>query len=179
MSHTIRKATTGDIKAIQQMAEITFRHTYRNILTPEQMEYMMQWMYSDDSLAGQMADGHVFHIISTQEGRDIGYVSYSKESDVPTLFHLHKIYLLPDMQGLGLGAMLLRHAEKEMIVAAAGKPVRYELNVNRGNSAVTFYEHMGMRKDRQGDFDIGNGFYMNDYIMAKDIKPCDVNTQKI
>jgi hypothetical protein len=40
-----------------------------------------------------------------------------------------------------------------------------ELNVNRHNRAVTFYEHMGMHKDREGDFPIGEGYYMNDYIM--------------
>ena len=41
-----------------------------------------------------------------------------------------------------------------------------ELNVNRHNPALGFYEHMGMSKAREGDFDIGNGFYMNDYIMG-------------
>ena len=44
-----------------------------------------------------------------------------------------------------------------------------ELNVNRNNKALDFYYRMGMRKDRQGDFDIGNGFFMNDYIMVLDI----------
>ena len=48
-------------------------------------------------------------------------------------------------------------------------PCVMELNVNRDNKAVTFYEHMGMHKDRQGDFPIGNGFFMNDYIMAMDL----------
>ena len=49
------------------------------------------------------------------------------------------------------------------------EPCVVELNVNRNNKAVTFYEHMGMHKDRQGDFPIGNGFFMNDYIMAIEI----------
>ena len=44
-----------------------------------------------------------------------------------------------------------------------------ELNVNRHNSAVVFYEHLGMRRDRQGDFPIGHGYFMNDYIFAIDI----------
>ena len=44
-----------------------------------------------------------------------------------------------------------------------------ELNVNRNNKALQFYEHMGMRKLREGDFPIGNGYYMNDYIMGLDI----------
>ena len=44
-----------------------------------------------------------------------------------------------------------------------------ELNVNRNNPALGFYEHMGMKKVREGDFPIGNGYYMNDYIMGLDI----------
>ena len=44
------------------------------------------------------------------------------------------------------------------------------LNVNRGNAkAIDFYLHMGMYKASEGDFDIGYGFQMNDYIMALDI----------
>jgi len=45
---------------------------------------------------------------------------------------------------------------------------RIELNVNRNNKAVSFYEHLGMKIARQGDFPIGKGFYMNDYIMSID-----------
>ena len=48
-------------------------------------------------------------------------------------------------------------------------PARIELNVNRNNPAVTFYEHLGMHKDRSGDFPIGKGFYMNDHIMVIDL----------
>ena len=44
-----------------------------------------------------------------------------------------------------------------------------ELNVNRQNLALGFYRRMGMRIDREGDFDIGNGFYMNDYIMRLEL----------
>ena len=49
------------------------------------------------------------------------------------------------------------------------EPCLMELNVNRGNKALLFYERMGMRKLREGDFPIGNGYYMNDYIMGLDI----------
>lgn len=49
------------------------------------------------------------------------------------------------------------------------EPCLMELNVNRNNKALQFYQHMGMRKLREGDFPIGNGYYMNDYIMGLDI----------
>lgn len=168
---TIRQATLSDIPAIRTMADVAFRHTYRSILTPQQMEYMMEWMYSEASLHEQMEHlGHRFYILS-EDADDVGYVSFNIEEDDDhrILFHLQKIYLLPEHQGKGFGAQLLRHAEARMKDLAGTKSARYELNVNRSNSAVAFYEHMGLHKDREGDFPIGGGFYMNDYIMAKDL----------
>ena len=44
-----------------------------------------------------------------------------------------------------------------------------ELNVNRSNRAKGFYERMGMRVVREGDFPIGGGFFMNDYIMGMEV----------
>lgn len=168
---TIRQATLSDIPAIRTMADVAFRHTYRDILTPQQMEYMMEWMYSEASLHEQMERlGHRFYILSV-DADDVGYVSFNIEEDDNShlVFHLQKIYLLPDHQGKGFGAQLLQHAEMRMSELAGTKSARYELNVNRSNSAVSFYEHMGLHKDREGDFPIGGGFYMNDYIMAKDL----------
>ena len=44
------------------------------------------------------------------------------------------------------------------------------LNVNRDNTrAVEFYQRMGMRTLERGDFHIGHGYYMTDYIMGLDI----------
>ena len=44
-----------------------------------------------------------------------------------------------------------------------------ELNVNRNNPAINFYSRFGFKILRQGDFHIGNGFYMNDYIMGLEL----------
>ena len=41
---------------------------------------------------------------------------------------------------------------------------------SRPNPALGFYLHMGMKKVSEGDFDIGGGYYMNDYIMAIDVE---------
>jgi ribosomal protein S18 acetylase RimI-like enzyme len=49
-------------------------------------------------------------------------------------------------------------------------PCQMRLNVNRFNSkAIEFYQRMGMKKIFEGDFDIGHGYLMQDYIMALDI----------
>ena len=46
----IRKATIEDIEIIRALAKQTFPVTYQKILTPEQIDYMMEWMYSAESL---------------------------------------------------------------------------------------------------------------------------------
>lgn len=168
----IIEATLADIPRIQAMAEIVFRHTYREILTPQQMEYMMDWMYSTSNLRLQMQEqGHHYLLMTSPQGQDIGYSSYNleKENSDYWQFHLQKIYVLPNLQGHGLGKLLFKATEQAMQQMSNHHPLRFELNVNRTNRAVTFYEHMGMHCDRQGDFPIGNGFYMNDFIMAKEL----------
>ena len=82
------------------------------------------------------------------------------------LFHLHKIYLLPEAQGGGNGKRLFMAGEREMRLAGA---TAFELNVNRGNPALEFYRHLGMQLSRSGDFDIGGGFFMNDHILRKEL----------
>lgn len=162
----IKKATVADIPTIRDIAGEAFPATYRDILTPEQLAYMMEWMYSAGSLRSQMEDeGHTF-FLAIADGEPVGYVSMEQQG--PDLFHLQKIYVLPSRQTGGIGRRLFEHVI-ETIRTLHPTPCRMELNVNRYNRALGFYEHMGMRRDRQGDFDIGHGYFMNDYIMALDL----------
>lgn len=166
----IRAALYGDIPLIHGMAEVVFRRTYAEILSPEQMEYMMDWMYSEEHLREQMDSGHQYFLAFCGEV-PAGYVSVQPE-DAPEaggrqVFHLQKLYVMPEFQGRGLGRTLFDRAVSSIAPCA---PCRIELNVNRNNPAVKFYEHIGMRRLRQGDFPIGQGFYMNDYIMGLDVE---------
>ena len=98
---TIRKATTNDIALIHQMAWVVFPHTYHIILTPEQIDYMMEWMYSEKSLQKQMEeDGHIYYL-AFKEDEPAGYLSIQPEGE--HVFHLQKIYVLPSFQGIKTG----------------------------------------------------------------------------
>ena len=162
---TIERADITACQTIHDMAEVVFRDTYKEILSPDQMEYMMNWMYSLDSLRKQMEDGHVY-FIARCDGEPCGYLSVEQqEADI---FHLQKIYVMPQYQGLKLGKRLFEKAI-EYIKSVHPAPCLMELNVNRNNKALHFYERMGMRKLREGSFPIGNDYYMCDYIMGMDI----------
>lgn len=158
---TIRPADSSDRMLIHEMAKVVFPATYRNILSPEQLIYMMEWMYAPQNIEKQMNEGHLFFIAYC--GNDLcGYASIQQEDE--HLFHLQKLYVLPHFQGQHCGEDLFRLMIKE-IKQLHPEPCIMELNVNRVNRAVGFYHQMGMTIHREGDFPIGQGYYMNDYIM--------------
>lgn len=167
----IRKAVVDDLQSIHDMAQVVFRNTYKEILSPDQMEYMMEMMYSHPNLLRQLEEGHHYYIAQDGDMR-LGYISIQKEGadeEGTEVFHLHKIYVMPDAQGQGVGKMLFETAIDHVKQASAGRKARIELNVNRYNKAVDFYRHIGMRVLLEEDFPIGNGFYKTDYIMGLDV----------
>lgn len=162
----IRKASVKDIDVIRALASVVFPDTYREILSPEQLEYMMEWMYSEESLHKQMEeDGHIYYL-AYRGNEPAGYLSIQPEGE--HTFHLQKIYVLPSFQGMKLGKLLFGQAIRA-IKELHPTPCQMRLNVNRHNKALTFYQKMGMTKVDEGDFPIGHGYYMNDYIMGMDI----------
>lgn len=160
----IRMAAREDLATIHNMADVVFRDTYRDILSSEQLDYMMDWMYSITSLERQLQEGHVYYI-AWDGDTPKGYVSVQKER--VGLYHLQKIYVMPSAQKTGLGKLLMDRALKHVKDEAGHAAV--ELNVNRENPALGFYKHVGFKIVRQGDFPIGKGFYMNDYIMGIEV----------
>ena len=78
---TIRKATTADCALIQKLAQQIFPVTYKDILTPEQTDYMMEWMYSLDNIRKQMEEeGHVY-FLAYEECEAAGYVSVQQQGE--------------------------------------------------------------------------------------------------
>ena len=166
----IRRAAPEDIPVIRALADVCFRDTYRSILSPDQLEYMMDWMYSPQSLERQMnRDGHVF-FLAEWEGAPCAYGSVQPlglQEDGAYLFEFQKLYVLPEHKGRGFGRCLADHVFQFVRDAACGWPCRIELHVNRSNPAVAFHRHMGFTILREGDFPIGHGYFMNDYIMGR------------
>ena len=75
----IRKATLEDLPLIHEMAKIVFPHTYAEILSPEQLDYMMEWMYSLPNLHKQVTEEHHIYYLAYEEEQPVGYVSIQPE----------------------------------------------------------------------------------------------------
>lgn len=160
----ISNVTTAELPEIQRIAYQTWPMTFGDILSPQQIDYMLDWMYSIPSLTAQIEEkGHVFLLIKENEAC-LGYVSYELNYKNEPNTKIHKIYLLPASQGKGAGAALIRKVAE---IATDNHNSALLLNVNRYNKAVGFYEKMGFSIVGSEDIDIGDGFLMQDYIMAK------------
>jgi len=162
----IRPATLEDRAFIRSVSERTWPSTYGHIISQEQIDFMLDWMYSDASLAEQFEKGHQFFIASI-EGVEIGFCSVSKEpmddeGNAQKAHKLNKLYVLPTAHGTGSGKALLN---KAIEVAKAGGSSSLFLQVNKFNNAYTFYLKNGFVKEEEFKFDIGNGFFMDDYVM--------------
>jgi GNAT superfamily N-acetyltransferase len=156
-----RKAELYDVAVIRGIAEEVWPVAYKHIISEDQMKYMLQWMYSDESLQQQMTqEGCVFFLLQEDE-RCTGFAGVSMV-DAHTA-KLHKLYVLSTGQGKGRGSTLLREA---IGWSRSQGATSLELQVNKHNKAKDFYARHGFSIAEEKVFDIGQGYIMDDYIMV-------------
>jgi diamine N-acetyltransferase len=159
---SIRNATADDLPAIHDLAHKIWPAAYSHILSPEQLEYMLDLIYSFTSLRHQLLDlKHNFFIV-LDKNNPSGFASFSQKEMNSETYRLHKIYVLPQQHGTGTGKLLLAHVINS-IKSSGGNSI--ELNVNRHNKVRHFYEKLGFKIIGEEDIDIGKGFFMNDFVM--------------
>jgi GNAT superfamily N-acetyltransferase len=155
----ISQATSSDIPLIRELTFRIWPQAYAPILAPEQIEYMLDMMYSPASLEQQMNKGHFFIIGKDEDEVPIGFASYSETEK--EIFKLHKLYVLPDRQGKGIGRDFLEFITNDIKFMGAKA---LDLNVNRYNhNAKAFYEKNDFVVIGEEDINIGAGYFMNDY----------------
>ncbi len=159
---TIRTAGEGDIEAIRRVSTCTWPVAYHGVITDEQIAYMLSLMYSPESLRNQMLhSGHLFIVAESEDGI-LGFASSGMNTDC--VFRLHKLYVLPPYQRTGTGKALLNSVISAAVSQGA---MDLELNVNRKNPSLKFYLSQGFTIYKEEDIDIGNGFFMNDFVLRK------------
>lgn len=159
----IVEASEEHIFIIQSLSKNIWPCTFREILTPEQIAYMMDMMYSTSALEKQMEDGHHYLLVE-DEGEYLGYLSYELNYKGSNGTKIHKIYVLPSLQGKGVGRFFINEVGN---IAFKNNNSELYLNVNRFNKAIDFYKRMGFEIVGSEDIDIGNGFLMQDHMMCK------------
>lgn len=162
------KATEKDILLIQDLAKRSWENAYAEILSQEQMKFMLDTMYSEAEISEQLKNPNYHYYLVFDEVLNSfdGFLGYENHYEENTT-KLHRIYLVPESKGKGLGKKTLEFLNEK--VKESGD-LRIILNVNKHNSAQQFYISQGYKVYDDGVFDIGNGYVMDDFLMEKIVK---------
>ena len=162
----ILPATTADLPAISDLAGVIWRACYPDIISHAQIDYMLARMYALDVLRDEIRSQGIRYIRLLVNDKLVGFASYGPTAKAGAV-KLHKLYLLSELHGRGLGSRLLQYVER--VVHASGAR-RLILSVNKRNAkAIAVYRRNGFVITGSVVTDIGNGFVMDDHIMAKDL----------
>jgi diamine N-acetyltransferase len=162
----ILPASEEHLHALAELAGVIWRQHYPGIISQEQIEYMLGKMYALDTLRDDLLLQGIHFYRLQVEGRMVGFASIGP-LDAPGDWKLHKLYLLPEMHGAGLGSQLLQHCEAE---ARRFRARRLVLAVNKRNTRpIAAYQRNGFVVVESVVTDFGSGFVMDDFIMAKDL----------
>jgi diamine N-acetyltransferase len=151
------KATIEEIPLIGAMAERIWHAHYPGIVTVSQIDYMLDKFYSEASIREQMDNGQQF-FIGRESSIPLGFFSITVKK-TGEIF-LHKLYIDTSLQRHGAGSAIIDN------IVSTFDPEVIRLTVNRKNyKAINFYFRKGFVIESVEDFDIGEGYFMNDFVM--------------
>lgn len=159
-------ATPDQLSIVKDLAYTIWPTAYGEILSKKQLNFMLDKFYHLDWLKNQMFNhNQVFLLIEENKGY-LGFCAYELNCGNSNNTKLHKLYVLPQTQGKGIGKALLSEVEK---IALENHNDGVFLNVNRYNKAQEFYKHQGYIISETIDIEIGNGYLMEDFVMKKSL----------
>ena len=157
----IVKATIDQIPLIQDIAEQSWKKHYPGIISNEQIEYMLGEMYSEKELQSHFENPNYHYYLLGDDEKFLGIMGFENHYETNTT-KLHRIYLLQEAKGKGLGKLGINFLKEQVKNAGDNRII---LNVNKENSSFHFYVSQGFTIFKEDIFDIGKGYVMDDYIM--------------
>ena len=157
----ITKTTIENITLIKEIAEKSWRKHYPGILSNEQIEYMLEIMYSETELQNHFENPNYHYYLLGDEEKTLGIMGFENHYQEKTT-KLHRIYLLEEAKGKGVGKFAINFLKNQ---AKESGDQRIILNVNKQNPSYYFYVSQGFKVYEEGVFEIGNGYVMDDYLM--------------
>lgn len=123
---------------------------------------MLAKLYSPEALTLQMQQGQQFYLVQSEE-EPCGFIAVSRQGEDGCF--LNKFYIKTSDQRKGLGGEIFT-----LLLSLYPEMKTMRLQVNRQNyKAINFYFKMGFIIEKVADFDIGDGYFMNDFVMLKTI----------
>mgnify|MGYP006168510797 FL=1 len=162
----IIEANLEQLDIVQDIAQKTWPIAYKDVISSAQIEYMLEIMYSKSALKEQMEVKKHHFILAKKANEVLGFASYELNCNSVGKTKLHKLYVLPETQGSGIGVKLVNFLSEK---AKGNHQSIIFLNVNKYNPAQNFYKKIGFVVAYEEVIDIGNNFIMDDFVMEKEM----------
>lgn len=156
-----RVETHAQIAAVVSLAREIWVPHYVPLIGAAQVDYMLERYQSPAAIERQIRDeGYEYYV-----ARGTAYLAIAPNHPRPGVAHLSKIYVHPAKQREGWGRAVMALAEQRCRDLSCRE---LWLTVNKGNTgSIAFYERLGFRKTGALVMDIGEGYVMDDWRMAK------------
>ncbi len=149
-----------NIRELAQLTSEIWHEYWVEILSPEQINYMVEKFQSEEAITKQIAEENYTYFYIEQDNNIAGYIGLSKKENY--LF-LSKLYIKKDFRHQGIGTQVFEFIKD---FALKNNYQRIILTVNKYNSnTIKAYNKWGFKEIDSVVTDIGNGFVMDDYIM--------------
>lgn len=153
------RADAKDASLIEELAKKIWHEYYPSIISINQIDYMLKEMYSAESIIEQMTQKKDTFYLVLVNHQPQGFISITNTEDKN--YFLNKFYLIQNSAAKGKGT----RAFKQLLSII--QPDKISLTVNRQNyKSINFYFKNGFVIERVADFDTGNNFVMNDFVMS-------------
>lgn len=154
----LTKGQTAGIKEMSEMATAILREHYDPIIGVTQNDYMLEKFQSVEAITAQLEEGYSYFFVK-EKGENLGFMGFYPKEDY---MYLSKLYLYKEQRGKGYAWDMLEFLKKQSVEAGLSA---IELNVNKYNEgSIKAYEKLGFVRDRGEKNDIGQGYFMDDYV---------------
>ncbi len=151
------------IKVTSDLAKEIWNEHYVPIIGQDQVDYMVNNFQSLKAITDQINQGYSYYLIKEKDDF-IGYIGFEFQD---TALFLSKFYIKSSSRGKGVGKQTIDFL---INLAKENKKDKITLTVNKNNkNSITAYEKLGFKIVENLVTDIGNGFFMDDYKLIKEI----------
>lgn len=162
----IKVASPQDFPIIQEIANIVWPQTFGPLMSSEILTYLIDRMYSTASLKQQTEVDNINYLLIENDGKTLGYASYELDYKQEAKLMVHRLYFLPEAQGLGLGTAALDYLSQLGIDKQQHAITLKVLHSN--DKAYQYYLHYGFKKTGEDYNHIGNNYPpFLDYVLEK------------
>ena len=160
---SFKKIEETQIPILSKLATDIVREHFDPIIGKAQNDYMLEKYQSISAISEQFKKGYLYFWVK-YENNNAGFIGFYP---IENKLYLSKFYLEKKYRGKKIARKML-----EFIVnyCKEKKLKSIYLNVNRNNDlAINVYEHLGFVKIREEKNDIGDGYFMDDFVFEYNI----------